>query len=110
MEDDEFSVLDRNIKTCYSMGMIERDPISEWGNAIKQRAAGGVAAVFLLAFVFCLIAPVFGPMLKHMKRKEYVMYSDYEERAEAAMKGIRPILWVIAAVGWIFFFYCKATY
>jgi hypothetical protein len=110
MADNKFSVLDRNIKMCYSMGMIERDPISEWQSAIKKRIENAIGTLMLLAFVCLLVAPLFGPIIKHMKRKQYVMYSDYEERAESDMKGIRPILWTIAIVGWIVLFYCNATY
>lgn len=107
----EFSALDSGIKRVYSRGMIEeRNPITEWGNAIKHEAGGLTMAVILLAFICAMIAPIFGPIIKHLKRRDYVMYKDYEARAERDMKRIRPFLWVIALISWGIYFYCKAHY
>jgi len=89
------------------MGMIERDPITEWKDAILVRFQTLGWVMVLLAFLLCLVAPLFGPAIKHMKRKQYVLFSDYEARAEADMKFIRPMLWMIAFVGWCVFFYCQ---
>lgn len=93
------------------MGMIEeRNPIKEWGNAIKHEAGGLTMAVILLAFICALIAPIFGPIIKQLKRRDYVMYRNYEQRAERDMKSIRPLLWIVALIAWVIFFYCKANY
>lgn len=103
-------MLDRNKKTCYRMSMIERDPITEWGHAIERRVGAAAVVVLVMAFLLCLVAPLFGPLIKQMKRRDYALYSNYEARAEADMKFIRPILWVVALIGWCFFFYCQAHY
>jgi hypothetical protein len=99
--------LKKGAKVC---PMNEYDPINAWSNAIIDRAKTLGWLLLLLAFVMCLIAPIFGPFIKHMKRRQYVMYSDYEDRAEADMKSIRLLLWIIAIIGWIFFVYCHVVY
>lgn len=92
------------------MGMNERDPISEWEDAIGRRIGAASVVLLLLAFVCCLIAPVFGPFIKYAKLHEYVLFSDYERRAEEDMKVIRPLLWIVAIVSWIIFIICHMNY
>lgn len=87
--------------------MNERDPISEWDTAIKSRLGTCVAVTMLFAFVCCLFAPIFGPIIKSMKRRQYVLYDDYEQRAEADMKPIRLLLWIVAIIGWIVVICCN---
>jgi len=90
--------------------MNERDPISEWENAIESRLGACVVITILFAFVCCLFAPIFGPIIKSMKRRQYVLYEDYEQRAETDMKGIRPLLWIVAIIGWIVLICCNVYY
>lgn len=85
----------------------EYDPISAWSGAIGSRLKMLGWLMVLLAFVLCLVAPAFGPAIKQIKRNQYVLYSDYEARAEADMKVIRPILWVVAFISWMLFLYCQ---
>jgi hypothetical protein len=90
--------------------MNERDPISDWENAIVKRVGTATVVLILLAFMCCLAAPLFGPSIKHMKRKEYAIFENYEEMAEADMKSIRPLLWIVAVIGWIIMIYCNSHY
>lgn len=90
--------------------MNEQDPIAKWGMAIKSRLGAATMVIILVVFVGCLIAPIFGPLIKRKLRCKYVLCDDYEERAETDMKSIRVILWMVAALAWGFFFYCKAHY
>lgn len=90
--------------------MNEKDPISEWTNAIGSRFGSAAVVLILFAIVLCLIAPVFGPIIKQMKRKYYVMYEDYESRTEADMHPIRVFLWIIAIIGWLFVILCNYRY
>lgn len=78
-----------------------RDPITEWEVAIKQRVVTITGTLYLLAFVMCLIAPVFGPLIKRYKRQQYVMHENYEELAEQDMRPIRIFLWSVAIITWI---------
>ena len=90
--------------------MNERDPISEWQHAITRRLGTATMVIILLAFICLLVAPVFGPLIKRFKRRQYALYKNYEELAEQDMKGIRPWLWVGSVIGWIFFIYCQMHY
>ncbi len=90
--------------------MNERDPITEWEHAIGRRLVNWSFVVILIAFICCLIAPLFSPMIKHTRRHYHIMSSNYEELAENDMKSIRPILWIIALIAWIVFFICHANY
>jgi hypothetical protein len=80
--------------------MNERDPITEWEDAIKKRIGEAIILLILLAFALCLIAPSFLPIIKAMKRRQYVMSHDYEELAEADMVNIRKWLWGTVIVSW----------
>ena len=80
-----------------------KDPITEWEGAIKNRVISIVAILCMLACSMCLIAPVFGPLIKKYKRQQYAIYENYEELAENDMKSIRIYLWAIAIIGWIIF-------
>lgn len=91
--------------------MIEnRDPITEWENAIKTRVQSAVMTLILMAFVCCLVAPVFGPSIKQAKRRTYMMETNYEELAERDMKGIRVLLWIISIISWMILIACNLTY
>ena len=100
-------IFDITIRMWYITSMNERDPITEWGNAIKHRLGSAAVIIILFAFVCCLVAPAFSPWIKHMKRKEYVLYHNYEQRAEEDMKGIRVLLWIVAIIAWIILFYAN---
>lgn len=80
------------------------DPITNLEMAVIKRLNGVVVTLFLTAFVICLIAPVLGPLIKRIKRQQYVMHTNYEELAENDMKRIRIVLWAIAAGGWTILF------
>lgn len=84
-----------------------RDPITEWQTAIAKRIESAVLFLFILAFFCCLFAPLFGPSIKAAKRRQYVMYEDYEARTNAYMRVVYPILWIIAILGWITVYYAK---
>lgn len=90
--------------------MNDRDPITEWEGAIKSRLGTAAMVVILLAIVCCLVAPVFGPLIKRKLRCSYALFDNCEELAEEDMKGIRVALWIVAALGWVFFIYCQSHY
>ena len=110
MNENWFYVLDTDIKRVYDSRMIERDPITEWEHAIERRLGAAVMVAILCAFICLLIAPAFGPLIKRFKRKQYAISRNYEELAEQDMRGIRPLLWVGAIIGWIFFIFCQCNY
>jgi hypothetical protein len=90
--------------------MDEFDPITSVEHALGRRLASWTVALILLAFVCVLVAPVFGPSIKQMKRRQYVLYSDYEARARRDMMVIYPLLWIWAILGWIFFYNIQGHY
>jgi hypothetical protein len=81
--------------------MNEKNPITNVSDSIKSAAGAAVVIAILLAFVMCLVAPIFEPYIKQCKRRYYVLYDDCEKRAEQDMKSIRVMLWAIAVIGWI---------
>ena len=66
-----------------------------------------VILLILLAIALCLVAPIFGPLIKQQQRHAYIMCNDYEQRAEADMRIIRQILWCIAIIGWGYIIYAN---
>lgn len=89
------------------MSMNERDPITEWEHAIMSRVAAWGFACILMVLVGCLVAPIFGPMIKRWKTHYYAVHDDCEQRAEAEMPVIRVWLWILAAIAWAFVIWCN---
>lgn len=87
-----------------------RDPITEWENAIISRIETMAVVILLLSLVCFLVAPVFSPWIKQYKRKQYILFPDYEAKTEKEMKKIRYILWSMAIIGWIFVGICWTSY
>jgi len=89
------------------VGMNERDPISEWEHAIGRRIGSWAVVGLLLILVGCLVAPIFGPMIRQKKMQKYAMFQDYEQRAEAEMPMVWLGLWSLAILAWIFVIICN---
>lgn len=90
--------------------MEEHDPISAWENAIKTRISSWIVVLILLAFVCGMVAPIFGPFIRKLLRRKYVMQQNYEELARQDMSFITPCLWIWAILCWAFVFYAHSIY